>query len=83
MGKTLGYIIAFIGLIGISAWAIPEVKEAIPFLEPFSDTMLLSISIVVIILGLFVVTKSSSKGPNKGKLIPIYKGKKIVGYNSD
>jgi len=82
MGKTLGYIIAFIGLIGISAWALPEVKEVIPFLEPISDTILLSASIIIILFGLFIITKSS-KTAGRSNLVPIYKGKRVVGYSSD
>jgi uncharacterized membrane protein len=76
--KTLGYVLTLVGVIGIAAWAIPQVKATIPQISLLSDTMLLIVSIVLAIVGLFLATRGSSG--RVAREVPIYHGKNIVGY---
>ena len=79
MNKILGYILALLGVAGVAAWAIPEFKTALPFLQQLNDTTLMTISIILGIIGIFLIMKSSGRG---GKLteVPIFHGKNVVGY---
>lgn len=77
--KTLGLILAVLGIIGLAAWAIPEVKATIPQLGQFGDTPLLIVSVVVALIGVFLITKHSSRMKAERE-VPIYHGKNIVGY---
>lgn len=74
---TLGYILSGLGVIGIAAWSIPSVKSAIPQLGTLADSILISVSALLAIVGVFLVVKGSHR---KHAEVPIYHGKEIVGY---
>lgn len=76
--KILGYVLAVLGVVGIAAWAVPQVKAAIPFLVGVQDLMLIIVSAVVALLGLFIVVKMG--GGRKAREVPIYQGKHVVGF---
>jgi hypothetical protein len=76
--KTFGLVFCILGIIGIAAWAIPEVKAMIPNIDMFGDMPLLITSIVVALVGLFLATRGSHG--RQAKEVPIYQGKNIVGY---
>ena len=92
--KTLGYILAAAGLVGVMAGTVPQIKNPVtttlsPILGKtisslFSDMFFLIIGVALVIVGLFFITRggrSSSKTANqKGQEVPIYHGKHIVGY---
>lgn len=84
MSKVLGYIIALVGLAGLSAATIAEAqnffRKILPFLAGVNDTILMIISIVVIVVGIFLVTRSSEGSYDRGRELPIYRGKHVVGY---
>jgi multisubunit Na+/H+ antiporter MnhB subunit len=75
--NTLGYVLGGLGVVGIAAWAIPNFKQAIPQLGPFSDSILIAVSAILVLVGIFLVMKGGSR---KVKEVPIYQGKDIVGY---
>lgn len=79
--KTLGYIVAVVGLAGVAAWALPNIKSMIPVpgLSQIGDTTLLVASLIVAAVGLYVATRGSNR-MRKGVEVPIYRGKNIVGY---
>lgn len=83
MNKPIGYLISIIGLVGLSAWSSADLNKVIskvlPFIENISNTILLIISIVLIAIGLFLVTKSPAYS-RKSKEVPIFRGKEIIGY---
>ncbi len=77
--KTLGYILTLLGVIGVAAWAIPQVKAMIPNINLLGgDTPLIIISIVLAVVGLFLATRGSHG--RAGREVPIYHGRNIVGY---
>jgi hypothetical protein len=76
--KILGYVLAIVGVVGIAAWAVPQIKAAIPFLVDVQDLMLIIVSIVVALIGLFFIVKMG--GGKKAHEVPIYQGKNVVGY---
>ena len=86
--KIIGYIIAVIGVIILTASTIPQVKD---FLlkslnlpaQQVSDNFLMIAGITIAIIGIFIVTKLSKKGKKSmkaGQEVPIYHGNQIVGY---
>lgn len=77
--KIFGYIVSLAGLAGVLAYAIPEVRARVPLPEQMSETILLGVSIVLVLVGLFLVTRSGGRGRKQGE-VPIYQGKEIVGY---
>jgi len=82
MKKVIGYVLVILGLVGIAAWSIPDVKAAIPGLDQFGDMTLVIASVVLAVLGLWVVSRGGGYGggSQKGAEVPIYRGKRIVGY---
>jgi len=84
MNKFIGYIIATIGLFGLAAVNIKEVQDPVqnlvPQLAKIDSTTLTIISIVIVLVGVFLVTKSPFRRTQKMHEVPIYKGNQIVGY---
>ena len=76
--KTLGYVLAGLGLLGVAAWSIPQVKTAIPQLGVVNDTILISVSVILALVGIFLVVRLG--GSRQAREVPIYHGKNIVGY---
>ena len=85
MNKSLGYLIAIIGLIGLAASIIKEVNDffkdtlKLP-ISQIPESYLIVISIIVIAVGVYFVVKSGPVSSKKAKEVPIYHGKNIVGY---
>jgi len=84
MAKLLGYLISLIGLAGL-ALTFEPVKQIVnvPLPEQITPTILTIGSVIVIVIGLFLVSRSSSKrspGRQREHEVPIYHGKEIVGY---
>jgi len=76
--KTLGLILSIIGVIGVAAYSLPSVKKAIPIVSQLNELILVIISIIILLAGLFLATRGSSgKQPRE---VPIYHGKNVVGY---
>ena len=87
MNKLLGYGLSALGLLGLAMSNLnPAVTKAIiPFTIPltFSKYILL-LSLSLIVLGIvFLVGDSSGREKQKTKEVPIYEGKKIVGYRRE
>ena len=80
IGKTLGIVLAIVGIIGIAAWAIPDVKAAIPNIEQLGDMPLIVISVVIALIGVFLFVKGSGGRHSRAREVPIYHGKQVVGY---
>ena len=78
--KTIGYVLGIAGILGIAAWAIPEVKSAIPQLGTVTDTILVAVSAALAVVGIFIVVKSGGGRGGKVKEVPIFEGKNVVGY---
>jgi len=84
--KILGYLIAIIGLIGITASIVPQLKNLLiksiklTFLTTLNTLYLTVGSIVIVLIGIFLVMKSGGRKSIKGMEVPIYQGKDIVGY---
>lgn len=78
--KILGYILAILGLVGIIITSLPQAKSLLPFPIPpeLTDISITVISIVLIIIGASLVFKKSQIA--KQMEVPIFHGKKIVGY---
>ena len=82
MKKIAGYLIAIIGLL-ILALNSTVGRNLFPFIENFPKLFLLIPSLVLIVLGvviLIVFGKEGGKAHQVEKEVPIYKGKKIIGY---
>jgi len=80
MKKIIGYIIAAVGLVGIAAYVIPEVRDRIPLPSPVDDVTLLVASIIITLVGVFFVFRSGRPGSQKSSEVPIFRGKDVVGY---
>jgi sulfite exporter TauE/SafE len=78
MNRLIGYILGIIGIVGLAAWDIPQIKKFLLIPAIISDTILLVASLILIVLGLVIIRQGSSgKQP---KEVPIFRGKNIVGY---
>ena len=81
MKKIIGYLIALVGLVGLAMYTIPQIKAQITLPVPIDDTSLLIISIALVVIGVFISVKSEGRRKmSKGREVPIYHGKNIVGY---
>lgn len=78
MAKILGYILALVGIVGIAAYTIPQVKDAIPLPE-IGDTILLVVSLALAVVGIFFIVRTGG-GRRQASEVPIYRGKRVVGY---
>ena len=78
--KTIGYVLSALGIFGIALTTFPGIKETIPILTTVSDTNILIISAVVLIVGILMVVKKGSNSKNKPKELPIFEGESVVGY---
>ena len=84
--KIIGYPLAIIGVIGLAAYTVPQIKNFlfkslnIPSAR-ITDIYLLIGGIFLVVIGLFIVMKSSKmRRMKKGIEVPIYRGNQIVGY---
>lgn len=80
MHKSLGYILAVLGLIGLAAstFGSASLQESIGLDNKIADTTVMIAGIILIAVGILFIVKGSSSG--KVAEVPIYKGKEIVGY---
>ena len=76
--KTIGYIIALLGVLLIAIYSIPPLKEALQ-LTNITDNSLLITGLALTIIGLAVVYAHGSATKNLEE-VPIYHGKSVVGY---
>ena len=82
MAKIIGYILALIGLVGIASSVVPQIGTALalPLPEQLSGTTFLIIAVVITIIGIFFITRGGGRRKGKGREVPIYHGKDVVGY---
>jgi len=78
--KTLGIVLSVLGIVGVAAYSIPSIKSAIPYITPVPDTILVVVSVVLLLIGLFIIVKFGGSSRKQPKEVPIYHGKNIVGY---
>jgi len=80
--KFIGYILAAVGLIGLGL-STPAGKKMIPIMGSVDQKSVLIGSLAFVIAGLIVVGifgRGKYNAKHAEKEVPIYKGKKIVGY---
>ena len=84
INSSLGYIIVLIGLLGLAIANLKEVQDfaqnLIPQLAQIDSTTLTIVSVIIVLVGVFLVTKSSHMRTQRLHEVPIYKGNQIVGY---
>ncbi len=87
--KTLGYILAAIGLLGLGLVS-PIGKKILPSVENLPQQSIIVGSLCFVILGVLIVSIFGDKGKKEKqaeKEVPIYKGegkhRRIVGYKVD
>jgi len=86
MNKIIGYILAAIGLLGLAMSNLNQTvtKAIIPFTIPsFLSKYILLISLSLIVLGIVFLVGDGVKAKQKTREVPIYEGKKIVGYRRE
>jgi hypothetical protein len=87
VSKTIGYVLAGIGIIGLASWSFPAIREAIlgksTAFAQISGSILLIASVVLVAAGVLILYKAGGSS-QKGHEVPIYEGegskRKIVGY---
>jgi len=76
MNKLIGYVLAVLGLL-VVVLSLNSTK--IKMLESVKPAYIMIVGIVLVILGVVLVI-SKGKETQAEEEVPIYKGKKIVGY---
>lgn len=79
VSKLIGYIISAIGLIGLFI-SNEKILPGIPLLNNFSPKTVLYPAMVITALGIIILITTAKGSEKAEKEVPIYKGKKIVGY---
>ena len=80
MKKIFGYLLAVIGLIGLALNSTVG-RKYFPILEKISKEYLLIPALVLIVFGVIIlIIFGKGKARQTEKEVPIYKGKKIIGY---
>ena len=77
--KSVGYVLAGIGVVGLACGTFAPLRDALFLPASLSSGVLTSLSLVIVVAGAATVYLSG-KSNNKGKEVPIYEGKKVVGY---
>ena len=85
MKKVIGYIVALAGVVLVAAPIIPQVASALPIPEGMPDLYVTIAGIALVALGLaFLVNRGGVvdrvRNTRRGKEVPIYEGKEVVGY---
>lgn len=78
MRKIVGYILSGIGILGLAATSVPQLKERIKLPGQITDGMLTVVSIILAAVGIFLIVKLG-RGRQQ-KEVPIYHGRSVVGY---
>lgn len=80
VSKILGYAVTFAGLVVLALGVKPvnsAISEVIPFFSSISQSYFLVAGLLVAAAGVVVLKFAS---PGQPKEVPIYHGKKVVGY---
>jgi len=77
MNKVVGYVLTLAG-IAVLALGFKPVQTALSVTLPFSNMITMILGLVLALIGIFLVKKSSSSAQSPE--VPIYEGKNIVGY---
>ncbi len=78
--KVVGYIVAVVGIIGLALATVPPLRAFFSLPVGFSGNALTSISLLIVIVGAVLVYLAGGGKTKKGTEVPIYEGKKVVGY---
>ena len=83
--KIVGYLISIIGLVILGAGSFKPVKDFVNGIvkipASITDIYFMVGGLVILILGLWIVTKSGRKSSAKQPAeVPIYRGEKVVGF---
>ena len=78
MNKPIGYILILLGILlaGVK-FAFKEVAAKIPFISTLNDMTTIIIITIAVLIGFFILKPSKQQGSSE---VPIYHGKKIIGY---
>ena len=77
--KVVGYGLAGIGILGLVCASVPGLSAAVPGISSLGSGLLTALSLVLVVVGGGLVYLQS-RGMKKGTEVPIYEGKKVVGY---
>ncbi len=81
MKKIIGLVLIVVGFILLLAnfsFIGENLSKFIPFIKIFPKNYILGAGVVLVLLGLFFMKKNNI--PGKNSLVPIFEGKKIIGY---
>jgi hypothetical protein len=82
MIKILGYVFALGGILGLGATTFTPLAGALPFISQISKTTLTILSLILILVGVFIIIKKPNQKESEQAEteVPIFKGKKVIGY---
>jgi len=80
MAKLLGYILGILGLV-IVILSFNLEKYKIPVLSSLNSSFIMIIGLIIVVVGVVLSLKKGKGKTNQvEEEVPIYRGKKIVGY---
>ena len=77
VNKIVGYVLSVVGLLAIGVTVKP-IKEKLAFLAGVNNLYLIVGGVAVLVLGMVLLRGGS--GGRQASEVPIYRGKKVVGY---
>ena len=80
MNKLIGYLLAAVGIVGLAASYITEVKNFLSLTDLISSNNLMIIGIALVAIGVIFILFGGGSRRKKGTEVPIFQGKDIVGY---
>ncbi len=78
--KIVGYVLAVLGIIGLAGATVPGIRATFPGISSLSPGVLTPVSLIFVVIGAALVYVTVGGKTKKGVEVPIYDGKKVVGY---
>ena len=78
MTKILGYIISLAGIIAVAYASFPASQKIISIPENIPTPYITIAGAILALIGILIIVKSGNS--KQTKEVPIYEGKKIIGY---
>ncbi len=78
--KIVGYILVIAGILILASNSIPQISETIPLIKSVPDLYNTIFSMGLVVIGIVFILKSGGTTSTRNMELPIFQGKKVIGY---